>query len=231
MCDNWEEALRTYSWRVDLSCFSGATDYPGYFDRVIAPVDVDAFQGQFREAIDGVGSFALAGEVCFWKNHRSPQKHSLTQRLLEHLSSAQNWHRFAASIRTLSNNPSYDTFVALRKSCSQPRGFATPITFLAFYRPTEYPMADKHIANWWGLHRDGYGFGSWPPFSQRKDGWIQTYTTAQNRQDWNAYLAWTEFCCQYAVRVAEQCGFNWRARDVEMAIWEAQKKGISLDVL
>ncbi len=190
------------------------------------------FENKFRAAIDGNGSFEIAGEVCFWKNYGNAQaRNRVTQKLLTHLRDPVNWDRFVQAIKQVLSNLSYDNFVALRDACNQPRGFATPITFLAFYKPTEYPMVDKHIANWWAVNRAKYGYGDSPKFSQRNDGWIQTYTIPQNKQNWNAYIAWGKFCFDYATRIAKNCGWNWRARDVEMAVWEAYKNSISLEVL
>lgn len=220
MCESWVNALEKYSWRVDLGRFKRAADYPGYFNRVITPARVMAFENQFRGAIDGTGSFEIAGEVCFWKSHRNN-----TQKLLTYLAERANWDRFVRAIKEVSANPSYDNFVALRGACSLRWGFATPITFLAFYRPTDYPMADRHIANWWMAHKADYGLGDSPDFSQY-NGVIQPCKIS-----WNAYIAWARFCCDYAVRMAKNCGVNWRARDIEMAVWEAQKDRVPLNTL
>jgi hypothetical protein len=225
MSKGWNKALEKYNWTVDLRCFSGAANYPGYFNRVIRPADVVAFENAFRIAVNEAGSFEIAGEVCFWKNYGA-FRNKVTQRLLTYLAERANWDRFVRAVKQVSANPSYDNLVALQSACSQPSGFATPITFLAFYKPTEYPMVDKHIANWWSVHKAGYGFGDSPKFSQRNDDWIRS-----SEQSWNAYIAWRRFCCYYAVRMAKNWGLNWRARDVEMAVWEAQKSGVSLSAL
>jgi hypothetical protein len=92
-------------------------------------------------------------------------------------------------------------------------------------------MVDKHIANWWDDNKAHYGYESSPIFSQRNDGWIQTYTASQTKQNWATYISWTEFCQDYARRITKNCKENWRARDVEMAVWEAQKHNLSLNVL
>jgi hypothetical protein len=226
MSKSWDTALEKYNWKVDLRRFSGAANYPGYFNRVIRPADVVAFEDAFRTAVDEAGSFEIAGEVCFWKNYGVFQvRNKVTRRLLTYLAERANWDRFVRVIREVAANPSYGNFVAFQGACNQPYGFATPITFLAFYRPTDYPMADKRIANWWRAHKADYGFGDSPDFSQY-NGVIQACKTS-----WNAYIAWTRFCCDYAARMTRKCGLNWRARDVEMAIWEAQKSGMSLSAL
>ena len=87
-------------------------------------------------------------------------------------------------------------------------------------------MVDKHIANWWVKNKAKYGYGTSPDFFQRNDGWIPP-----KRQNWEAYIDWKRFCNDYATRIAKNCGWNWRARDVEMAVWKASKDNISLEVL
>ena len=234
MGNNWYEAYRKYSWTVDLRHFSGAADYPDYFNQVITPTRVVTFESKFRTAIDVNGAFQIAGEVCFWKNYGNVlARNQVTQDMLTYLRNRVNWDKFVRAVKQASSNPSYENFIALRDACNQPRGFATPITFLAFYKPTEYPMVDKHIASWWAVNRAkyGYGYGASPEFSQRNDGWIQANTISRNKKNWNAYVAWKGFCNDYAMRIAKNYGLNWRARDVEIAVWEAYKNDLSLEVL
>jgi hypothetical protein len=232
MCKTWIDAHKKYDWTVDLTKFNGSVEYPGHFNRVVTPADVVAFEDKFRAMIEGTGSFEVAGEVCFWKNYGSFQsRNRITQRLLLHLETPRNWAIFMRTLKRLSGAPSFNNFIAFRDACNQPRGFATPITFLAFYDPVEYSMVDKHIAYWWAKNKTEYGFEASPIFSQRSDGWIQTYTSSQDRQNWKAYITWTRFCRDYAELTSRKCRLNWRARDVEMAVWEAQKMGIHLNIL
>ncbi len=232
MCNSWISALGMYNWVVDLRHFRNAGNYPGYFNRIIQPPEVIQFEDTFRAIINENGSFEITGEVCFWKNYGSAQaRDRVTQNLLNHVSEQANWNIFIQAIREISNDPCFANFISLRNACNQSRGFATPITFLAFYKPTDYPMVDKHIANWWRAHKTEYGYGEAPEFSQRNDGWIQTYTADQNELNWNAYIAWKRFCCDYSERIQRNCGLNWRARDVEIAVWMAQQNGLFLTAL
>lgn len=229
MCEDWDEAHDHYCWEVNLAHFEGARNYPDHFNRVIASTDVQEFEDDFRAAIDRTGTFQVVGEVCFWKNYGAYQaRNRTTQELLTHLENPINWGQFTQAVKQVATNPSFDNFVRLREACRQPRGFAVPITFLAFYEPNRYPMVDKHIAQWWALNKGQYGRGASPEFSQRNDGWIRADSIVQSKHNWRCYITWAEFCREYALKIARSCGLNWRARDIEIAIWEAQKNGIPL---
>ena len=231
MCNSWGNALKMYNWTVNLRHFTGADNYSTYFNRTILPHEVVQFEDTFRRIIDDNGSFEVAGEVCFWKNYGNIQARSkLTQSLLTHLVIRANWDTFIRATREISNNPSFANFLALRNACNQPRGFATPITFLAFYNPKKFPMVDKHIANWWRTLKARYGYDQAPVFSQREDGWIHAVGVQRNIQNWDAYIAWKTFCCDYSKKIQKNCELDWRARDVEIAVWMAQQNGLDLTV-
>lgn len=232
MFETWLNAYTQYDWTVDLSKFKNRKNYPGFFNNIITPQNLLDFEKKFHKSIEDVNHFEVAGEVCFWKNFGTFQsRNRLTIRLLDHLKLNDHWEKFKKCIRDLSETPSYVIFDNLRKAANQPKGFASPITFLSFYNPSSFPMIDKNIAYWWSENKARFGYEESVNFSQRSDGWIQTYTRSQNIQNWNAYLEWTKFCCDYSKRIINLSKFNNRARDVEMAIWEAQKRGIKLTIL
>lgn len=232
MCKNWIRAYNKYSWTANLNNFGSSQIYMGFFESTITPTNTLLFENKFRTVVDEGNQFVVAGEVCFWKNYGNVQSRDrITQKLLAHLSNPVNWDKFTRVMKQISTYPSIQNFIALQDAINQPKGFATPITFLAFYNPTKYPMVDKHIANWWTLNKAKFGYKNSPNFSQREDGWIQTYTKQQVRQNWEAYLAWQTFCEDYAIRIENNCKIKWRARDVEMAVWEAWKNNISVETL
>ena len=232
MCDTWINALRRYHWQVDLATFKHAREYPGYFNRTITPAGVVEFENIFRASLNEPGHYQVAGEVCFWKNFGNFQaRNRITKRLLDHLSVRANWATFVNVVRTISQNPTFEKLDALCQACGQPNGFATPITFVAFYDPDHFPMVDKHIAYWWRIHPATFGHAQATAFSQRNDGWIQTTNAGNRKQNWKAYLDWKAFCCVYAERLTQRCGTEWRARDVEMAVWIAQKNNLVLNSL
>jgi hypothetical protein len=232
MCKKWHEAYKKYDWTVDLRKFSMAAEHEDFLNRIIQPADLVDFENRFRVAIEKNGPYQLAGEVCFWKNYGNFQaRNNITKKIMGYLRDAKIWINFCKLVNLTSNNFSYDNFKILRNECNQKRGFATPITFIAFYNPIEYPMVDKHIAHWWATNKEKFGYESSPIFFQRNDGWIQAVTNLQTEQNCEAYLEWKQFCIDYAKKLNAKCNFNWRARDVEMAVWESEKNGISLETM
>jgi len=232
-CTSWLKAHPLYNWTVDLSTYKKAHRYPEHFDMAVHPDNLREFEGKFRETIDDEdGSYIVAGEVVYWKLYGAFQaRNRVTGRLLDNLTSPNIWLAFRGALDLLCREPTFEHFKLFQQTCDQPKGFAVPITFLSFYRSSEYPMVDKFIAYWWKDNKSEYGFEEAHVFSQRSDGWIQTTSETRTRQNWDAYLNWKDFCCKYADLISEQCNVSWRARDVEMAVWMAWKNNISLSSL
>jgi HEPN domain-containing protein len=221
----WQSARESFDWKVDLKAFQHREDYPGHFDRIIEPAGVTAFEDQFRSAVESGCEYQRAGEVYFWKTFDTPGYNKKTLLLLQHLSDPERWNSFRKELRALADDPAYANFERFREACGQGSGFATQICFLASYNPRHYPMADKHIASWWRDYLDRTK-QDLPRFCQREDGWIMPCA-----ESWRAYLAWTEFCRRQGERLTVYCDRDWRPRDVEMAVWAAQKESIRLEPL
>lgn len=229
-CRSWTEALKRYYWKVDLTEFKYARNYPSSFKNIIEPSDIVMLESSFRVAIDEDGSFEIAGEICFWKNYGYERdRDRITKGILDYLKDKSNWNNFRQAVKRLSIAPGYENFVNLQEACNQLSGFATPITFLSFYNPCEYPMVDRYIADWWNRFRGKYWDAPSPTFMLDDNGQISTLTSQQRERNWNAYLSWTQFCREYANRISKNCNLNWRARDVEMATWVVRNNPTSLD--
>lgn len=229
MNKSWLEAYQLYDWTVNLSNYEHSNKFINYFNDVVTPKNTTNFEDKFRIVVNRGVVRESAGEVCYWKNYGSFQnRNRLTDKILEYLEKPSAQQKFACSVKAIEANPSFSNFKNLQYSCGQKNGFATPITFLAFFNPQIYPMVDKHIAYWWNANKSKYGFECEASFSQRNDGWIQTTITSQTKQNWHAYLAWTAFCNAYSEKLSVTYNQSWRARDVEIAVWEAKKKGIEL---
>lgn len=225
--DAWRNAHGDYAWEVDLRHFAERQEYPGFFSRVIGSRDAIRFEDAFRRAIDGSGTYQIAGEVCYWKNYGNHQSRDrITRKLLQLLSDKECWAKFRGAVKEVCKHPCFPALACLQDASGQPHGFATLLTFVSFYDPTSFPMVDKYIAYWWAASKKRFGLATLPSFSQRDDGWIETTTKTKTELNWGAYMAWTRFCRDYAQRLG-----GWRARDVEMAVWMAQKRGKDLPTL
>lgn len=226
--ESWKQALAYYNWTVNLRDFSERMFYNGYFEDIIESKNTQAFETKFRNSLNlnKEGAFITAGEVCFWKSYRSQQPSSLTLNILLWLAAQERWNIFVTALVKLAANPSFEAFETFKDACGQPNGFAIPITFLSFYQPALFPMVDKKIGFWWDANSDHYWKMNAPTFDRRSDGWLQP-----NQRNWNAYLEWTNFCRKYSILLTSLTQSFWRARDVEMAVWEAQKRNLRLDIL
>ena len=222
MKESWEKARSKYDWTVDLRDFKHKDNYEGYFNEVIDNENTLSFENKFKLSLESEQTFVTAGEVCFWKNYGSHlSRDKLTNSLLKLLAQDKKWETYVYSLVELATTPTFENIDSFRKACGQPNGFATPVTFRSFYNPNAYPMVDKIIGFWWNAHKAEYWKSNAPNFLQRDgDGWL-----GLNEQNWNAYLEWTNFCREYSTLL------NWRARDVEMAVWEAQKRKVPLSCL
>lgn len=200
----WKTARDRFSWRVDLGTFREAAKYqPGFFNRPIEPWQVTEFEDAFRATLIADGRIERAAEVVFWKNYGAFQvKNKLTSDFLTRIRNAEDWNQFVQAVKKLATEPSWASFQRLIKACGQKHGFATPITFLSFYAPNEFPMVDQRIGKW-----SAKRFPLQPQFA-----WAGK-RIAPNQRSWDAYLAWTDFCRRQAALL------SWRARDVEMAVW------------
>ncbi|MDD1685933.1 hypothetical protein [Methanoregula sp.] len=232
--NRWINCQKQYNWSVDLNKFESRKKYPSHFIDRITPQNIRDFENKFRKSLNEgfpMDEYLVCGEVYFWKNFRSLNKNSKTTEIIEYLSNPEHKQIFIESLIEIIRNPTHSAFVKFRKACNLPNGFATPITYLSFCQSDEYPMIDKIIAFWWRDNKERFGLENAPLFSQRSDGWIQSTTEQSSIRNWNAYLEWVKFCNSYRVILTNITKTKWRARDVEMAVWESQKCCYPLDRL
>ena len=226
----WVDALAKYDYYADLVQFKNQNEYPeGFttpsFKSQINSTNTREFEDSFRKVIEEqqFSKYSIIGEVCFWKIFRKHDPHSLTIRMLNRFKYRQNFNNFCSDLNCLSENPTLENFNKFRIICGQPHGFAVPITFISFFRPDKYPMADSVIAHWWCNNKERFGYASSHDFSP--------YGMISGQDDdiennWNVYLRWMDFCQKYASILTLKKQLIWRARDVEMAIFYNQQKGL-----
>ena len=208
---NWKAAREAFSWTVDLRNFKDAAKYrPEFFNLVIGPEQVTEFEDAFRAELVPGGRVERAAEVVYWRNNGAFQsKTKITRALLGRVNSPEAWDRFVSAVKNLAQTLTWESLRELRKLCG---GFATPITFLSFFDPYQFPMVDRRIGDWWEKR-----FPQEPQFVRTQK------VIAPHPKSWEAYLAWTEFCRRQAAAL------SWRARDVEMAVWSDKNAQLPLD--
>src|SRR5208337_2190840 len=231
MVFTWIDSLAKYGYSAYLSKFQykealteGFTN-PS-FTAEINNKNLKEFENAFRKITnkDQFAKYSIIGEVCFWKLFTKSDPHNPTNKLLNHIKFKYNFQKFCLALRNLEKNPTLEYFKKFRLACNQPNGFAVPITFLSFYNPEKYPMADAVIAHWWNKNKDKYGYNKSPNFLP--DGIISGFPDFVEN-NWKVYLIWSDFCQEYAQNLTRKSKIPWRARDVEMAIFFNHQKGIT----
>lgn len=234
MVKSWVNALQNYSYSVNLAEYNQHEQYNDFFNLRIDPINLNDFENTFRNIIETklFEKYVTIGEVVFWKlNSYKTDRQIKTKTILNLLNSRANFENFCTLLHNLAENPLKNNFVQFRQSCGQKSSFAVPITFLSFYRASQYPMADQYVAQWWKFNKSNFGYKSAPEFLP--DGAISGGEQFLDN-NWSAYLQFVDFCRKYARILTRETKNIWRTRDVEMAIFsiqQSQNKGCALNPL
>ena len=161
----------------------------------------------------------------FWKLYRRQgiAKKQARALLDSGISAADLWSSCADYIE----NPDRATFSAFRKILFSSPVVATAAMFPAFICPEKFPMVDTQIAKWALANGQSQGYSAidGPDLACVPDvrGGVVEERHWQFVESW---IAW----CQFTARKVSQCsGRAWRARDVEMAVFTAQRCGLTLN--
>ena len=220
---SWKHALEEYRYPVDLRRFDGASRNPGWFELNICPgnrTQTESFETRFRE--QAPHHLEAWAEVVFWKLDSGGRGFAATQarRLLDPnrpVSASELWSSCMAYL----DQPGRTTFSAFRKMLFTTPAVATAATFPAFICPEKFPMVDTQIARWVREHGGQHGY--------RGDiGRVPSAATI-NESHWPFVDSWMAWCRTMAAELSRRTGFSWRARDVEMAVFTAQRCGLELN--
>ena len=226
----WEEALDSYRYPVDLTDFADAPKHGGWFGLNVAPGDPLQTMGletRFRQqARDHLAAWA---EVVFWKLYSGPKHIAVTNatRLLgSDVSAADLWSSCGGYIA----NPNIETFRAFRSKLFGQRVVATAATFPAFICPEKFPMVDTQITHWARKngHRHGYSRLGGPDIEHAPE---LRPGSVLKESHWPFVESWIAWCRFTAWRLSQSTGRAWRARDVEMAVFTAQRTSLALEPL
>ena len=222
MPHTWKHALDEYRYPVDLRRFAGAPQHRAWFEMNICPgnpLQTAGFESRFcAQARDRLQAWA---EVVFWKLCSGGQRIAAQKAKMvldSGVCAADLWSSCTAYIE----QPDRRTFSAFRNMLFSSPVVATAATFPAFIRPETFPMVDKRIARWVRMNRDQHGF---PGDINRVPS--QTITESH----WYFVESWMEWCQSTARKLSDGIGPVWRARDVEMAVFTAQRCELPLNPL
>ena len=235
MTHTWEDALSKYRYpdrrdrRLDLADFKDAEMYPGWFDWSTDDgnlANTKAFEARFRER--GAHSLKAWAEVAFWKLYTIPPGRQKTTRqiLTSHVTAGDLWQHCVNYIE----NPTLQSFRDFREKLFQESVVATAATYPVFICPEKFPMVDKQVTEWARIEvlKHTYTAIGGPSLScvpelDKKEVLRESH--------WAFVESWIGWCQFTAGILNQRTERHWRARDVEMAVFTAQLKGLPLHPL
>ena len=163
-----------------------------------------AFQDWFRE--NAGKSLEPWFEVAHWKSPRSADK-----TIAQIRQSGVSPRRLEMLCRNYIEHPCLRTFREFRHNIAKTGALATAATYPAFIRPDIFPMVDTQTAEW-ALEN------KWTRIRNVPD--VRGNGKVLYERHWKYVSDWIEWCRE----AAGYLGNEWTPRDVEMAVFTAQRK-------
>ena len=229
MPNSWMHALNAYSYPVDLTTYEKAIEFPGFFNQTIkgdrnSTIDFEnCFQ---KNAPYHISSFF---EVIYWKYYSQAQyRKKGTDRIIAYvqenrITSIQLWEAIQefVNMQTIKNLRNIRNMLGLTT-----RVLAVALTLPALASPETLPMVDTQVAKWIN--------NNIAPHNDNRHNKLTTfnlnYTSLQDN-DFSNYINWIAWCKEVSHILTEHTDCKWRVRDVEMAVFTAQRQKLSLNVL
>ena len=220
--ETWERALDAYQYPVDLTGFRDADMHPGWFDLKIKPgnrTQTMSFEARFRaQALDHLEAW---GEVVYWKLFSGG-----TGRAARTAGALLGSGTVAADLwSSCSNyiaNPNLDSFRAFRRKLFTQPVVATAATFPAFICPETFPMVDTQVTRWAVENSNAHRY-SWVGGPDLECVPELPPGAVLRESHWTFVESWIAWCRFTAAVLTRRTGRAWRVRDVEMAVFAAQK--------
>jgi hypothetical protein len=225
MSTTWEKALSEYRYPVILGRYANADDHVGWFTYDLSNGDhaeTTGFERHFRKyAAQGIESWL---EVVFWKLFSQPaRRNSATTRIEEHflkndIEGISLWNACNEYVQ----NPSRHNFETFRSMFGfTSTSIAIAATFPAFVSPDTYPMIDTRIAKWVGACMAEHNSVDPNGAQLTKPPFLNNGSTVLKMSDFEFMQDWKRWCVHTAQKLKKLTFRNWRARDVEMAVFHA----------
>lgn len=213
MTKNWTIARDSYDYLRDLAGYAYRPEYP---KQIRSHAQTTEFEDLFRK----YGPYEIEAwyAVVRWKSPRSAEK-TIRHIRESNVSSGELW-RFCNDYVQKFTPESFSRF---RRKLAKEKVVATAATFPAFIWPEKFPMVDTVITEWSRLNGVSHRLASPPDLN----GGVLY------ERHWYFVEDWIKWCQRMATILTRRTDEHWRARDVEMAVFTAQRsKGkISLNPL
>jgi hypothetical protein len=205
--------------------FSDARKYPGYFQNEIIG-DRDStitFEQYFR---DKANTIEVWYEVVYWKLFSQKRElNRITNGVIQNLNTAPmiTSSKLLEALNRFMQTESVQDFNTYRKLFRfRTDVIAIVATFPAFLNPDRFPMVDTRVAKWVNMNyakfNDAYPDGPHLIPSAFENTSPNTTLTMRDFPFYTQWIRWTRYMSQKLTKVT---GVNWRARDVEMAVFTA----------
>ncbi len=229
MLDSWRRALNAFSYPVDLTTYKGRTQFPGFFKITIAGDRQSTMELENHFQKTASENIAPFFEVIYWKLYSRHnicqnrtrervcyvQRHGITcKQLWEATLEFVEVHNIA-NLRKIRKLMGFTTAV-----------LATPLTLPAFANPKRIPMIDMHVAQWVNCHIADHNRNRLNKLSR----FHLNYSSLRDN-DFPNYLDWVAWSQEVAQVLTKLDKNEWRVRDVEMAVFTAQRNRMRLNTL
>ena len=229
MPDIWTKMLSRYLYPVRLSCFEYSNRFPQHFNKNIIGdrKSTIAFENYFRE--NAKNTIEVYFEVVFWKLYsQANNRQRGTIRIMNYITSNKIAPKVLFEAMTnfvdmpsRRNLQNFHSLLGIKTNV-----LAVPLTFISFFNPKKFPMVDNVVARWVNQN-----FAKHNNNRQNKlTPFIRGYTSLRDN-DFENYLNWVGWCNEVAKLLTKRTCNEWRARDVEMAVFTAERKSLQLNAV
>jgi len=225
MPNSWQMALTRYQYPVDLSKFADSAQFSQWFSFPLSIgnlAETMAFEEHFRShARSDLESWY---EVVFWKMFSQGGRANIQTRVF--IAHATGQKIEATSLARLCEifvrEPNRETFKRLHAYLGYSQSsMAVTATFPAFMDPKHFPMVDRRVAKW--IHECGATHNHTDRTGPQllDPGVFSKNRTNLQMRDFDFYESWIHWCRHTAKKLTARTRTEWRARDIEMAIFYA----------
>lgn len=229
MPDTWIRALDAFSYPVSLKDYDKGARWPGFFEMEISGDRDSSIKFEKHYCATAPHHIAAFYEVVFWKLYSQGGRGKIgTDKVVDFIqhkgvTAEQLWtavldfveHQSIVNLENIRTLMGYVTNV-----------LAVPLTLPALAHPQTIPMIDKQVAKWINRNVEVHNRHR----TNRLTPFQMNYTSLR-QNDFQNYLNWVAWCREVADVLRKLTGHVWRARDVEMAVFTAQRTNRDLHVL